>query len=84
MIAVVVMAFSIVMPILPSMLEKMGGAGRDIGLSTAVFSLMQFVFSPIWGKLSDAYGRKPINIKFWDWYQYFCSSWGHSIHRPGW
>ncbi len=59
-IAVVVMAFSMVMPILPSMLEGMGGSGRDVGLSAAAFSLMQFFFSPIWGKLSDSYGRKPI------------------------
>ena len=36
-IAVVMMAFSMVMPILPSMLEAMGGSGRDIGLSAAAF-----------------------------------------------
>ena len=54
------MAFSMVMPILPSMLEAMGGSGRDIGLSAAAFSVMQLLFSPIWGRLSDSYGRKPI------------------------
>ena len=32
----------------------------EIGLLMAVFSLMQFLFSPLWGKLSDRFGRRPI------------------------
>src|SRR4030095_4294247 len=30
-----------------------------IGLNVGIFSLMQFLFSPLWGRLSDIYGRKP-------------------------
>jgi MFS family permease len=33
-----------------------------IGLIVGIFSLMQFVFNPLWGRLSDIYGRKPILI----------------------
>lgn len=59
-IAVVMIAFSMVMPILPSMIDDMGGSGRDIGLSAAVFAVMQLLMSTFWGNLSDTYGRKPI------------------------
>ena len=34
----------------------------QIGLVAGIFSLMQFIFSPLWGRLSDIYGRKPIII----------------------
>jgi len=33
-----------------------------IGLNIGIFSLMQFIFNPLWGRLSDIYGRKPILI----------------------
>lgn len=31
-------------------------------LLSAVYSLMQFVFAPMWGRLSDRVGRKPILV----------------------
>jgi MFS family permease len=34
--------------------------GVVIGLLFSVFSLMQFLFSPLWGRLSDHYGRRPL------------------------
>jgi len=34
--------------------------GFVIGAIIASFSAMQFIFSPIWGKLSDRHGRRPI------------------------
>jgi len=37
-----------------------GPGGAVIGILFAVFSLMQFVFSPFWGRLSDRVGRRPI------------------------
>src|SRR5262249_9033023 len=37
-----------------------GAHGWVIGVIIASFSAMQFVFSPIWGRLSDRYGRRPI------------------------
>jgi DHA1 family tetracycline resistance protein-like MFS transporter len=57
------LGFGIVIPLLPSfsqdMLQMREGT---IGLVAGIFSLMQFLFSPLWGRLSDIYGRKPIII----------------------
>jgi MFS family permease len=38
------------------------GVGITIGILFSVFSLMQFVFSPMWGRLSDRIGRRPMLI----------------------
>jgi DHA1 family tetracycline resistance protein-like MFS transporter len=54
--------FGIVIPILPfyAAKEPFGANPFQIGLLTAVYSLMQFFFSPILGRMSDTYGRRPI------------------------
>jgi MFS transporter, DHA1 family, tetracycline resistance protein len=52
--------FGIVMPILPLYSERMGASGLEIGLIIASFSVMQFIFSPLWGRLSDRIGRRPV------------------------
>lgn len=52
--------FGIVLPLLPRYIERFGGKGALIGLVIGSFSLMQFIFSPIWGRLSDRVGRRPI------------------------
>src|SRR5512147_1303228 len=57
---VVMLGFGVIIPILPFLVEKFGGSGVAMGMLMAVFSLMQFIFSPFWGDLSDRYGRKPI------------------------
>ncbi len=57
---VIMLGFGIVIPILPFYVEHFGGSGMDMGLLMAIYSIMQFIFSPIWGSLSDHYGRKPI------------------------
>src|SRR5512147_1002180 len=59
---VVMLGFGIIIPILPFLVEKFGGSGIAMGALMAVFSLMQFIFSPLWGGLSDRYGRKPLLI----------------------
>lgn len=61
-LAVVIMAYGLVMPIFPTLIESMGGGGRDLGLMMAAFSITQLMFSPVWGNLSDAIGRKPVLI----------------------
>jgi len=38
----------------------LGGGGVAMGLLMAIYSAMQFLFSPMWGTLSDRFGRKPI------------------------
>lgn len=54
--------FGIVIPILPfyAAKEPFGANPFQIGLLTAVYSLMQFLFSPILGRISDKYGRRPV------------------------
>lgn len=54
--------FGIVIPILPLLIQKTGGGTFLVGVVIAVYSLFQFLFSPILGRLSDKYGRKPVLI----------------------
>jgi len=57
--------FGIVMPVFPELIMGMtatdiGGAARIAGWLALAYSLMQFVFAPIVGALSDGYGRRPV------------------------
>src|SRR6516164_8340033 len=52
--------FGIVVPLVPVYSRHFGAHGWIIGVIIASFSAMQFVFSPIWGRLSDKHGRRPI------------------------
>jgi DHA1 family tetracycline resistance protein-like MFS transporter len=52
--------FGIVIPILPLYAEKYGPTPMVFGLLMASFSVMQFVFAPILGRLSDRIGRRPV------------------------
>ena len=52
--------FGIVIPLLTFFAEEFRASPIDIGLLVASYSLMQFIFSPVWGNLSDRYGRRPI------------------------
>jgi len=54
------LGFGIIIPLLPFYAESFGASAFTIGLLGTSFSLMQFVFSPIWGRWSDKVGRKPI------------------------
>jgi multidrug resistance protein len=50
----------IIIPLLPFYAETFGATGFTIGLLATSFSLMQFIFAPIWGRVSDRVGRRPI------------------------
>ena len=54
------LGFGIIIPLLPFYAESFGASALVIGLLGTSFSLMQFLFSPIWGRWSDRIGRKPI------------------------
>src|SRR5271154_5844519 len=54
--------FGIVLPLLPGYAEDFGAHGFIIGAIIASFSLMQFFFAPVWGKLSDRIGRRPVML----------------------
>ncbi len=52
--------FGIVLPLLPIYARSYGASGIEIGLIMASYSLMQFLFAPWWGHLSDKIGRRPV------------------------
>jgi len=52
--------FGIVIPILPLYAETFGPSPVTFGLLMASFSIMQFLFAPILGRLSDRVGRRPV------------------------
>ncbi|MHC1765324.1 MAG: MFS transporter [Verrucomicrobiia bacterium] len=52
--------FGIVMPLLPVYSKRFGASGFEIGVIIASFSVMQFLFAPAWGRLSDRIGRRPV------------------------
>jgi multidrug resistance protein len=54
------LGFGIIIPLLPFYAETFGATALTVGLLSASFSLMQFLFAPIWGRLSDRVGRRPI------------------------
>lgn len=54
------LGFGIVIPLLPFYAQHYGATPTVIGLLSSSYSLMQFVFVPFWGKLSDRVGRRPI------------------------
>jgi DHA1 family multidrug resistance protein-like MFS transporter len=58
----VMVGFGIILPILPFYAQSMGASATHLGLLFAIFSLMQFLFSPIWGRYSDRVGRRPVLI----------------------
>lgn len=61
-VALDLVGFGIVLPILPLYAERFDASPGVIGLLVASFSLAQFVFSPIWGRVSDRVGRKPVLV----------------------
>ncbi|MVO14969.1 TCR/Tet family MFS transporter [Parasedimentitalea huanghaiensis] len=59
------MGVGLIMPIMPGLIvEVQGGSLADAalwgGILATSFAVMQFLFSPILGNLSDAYGRRPV------------------------
>jgi DHA1 family multidrug resistance protein-like MFS transporter len=59
-LVVIMMGFGMVIPILPFYVVEFGASGRELGALMSTFAVMQFLFAPIWGSLSDRAGRKPI------------------------
>lgn len=54
--------FGIVLPLLPLYAEGFGASGFQVGLLVAVYSLVQLVMAPLWGRLSDRIGRRPVVV----------------------
>jgi DHA1 family tetracycline resistance protein-like MFS transporter len=56
------LGFGMVLPLLPIYAKSFGVGehGWELGLLMASFSAMTFVFAPLWGRLSDRIGRRPV------------------------
>ena len=60
-----ILGIGIVIPVLPKLVQELGhtdesGAAWYYGIIAASYAMMQFIFSPILGALSDRFGRRPI------------------------
>lgn len=60
-----IIGLGIIIPVFPSLIEELTGQGLSSasawgGLLMVSFALMQFLFSPVLGELSDKYGRRPV------------------------
>ncbi len=59
-----VIGIGLIIPVLPGLVKELAGSeaagARTIGLLTAAYAVMQFVFAPILGALSDRFGRRPV------------------------
>src|ERR1700738_2998562 len=58
------LGFGLVLPLLPIYAEQFTAdeSGLLLGLLMASFSAMQFLFAPLWGRLSDRIGRRPVLV----------------------
>ena len=54
------LGFGLIIPLIPVYITHYGGAPWVGGALLASFSAMQFLFSPIWGRVSDQRGRRPM------------------------
>lgn len=54
------LGFGIVLPLLPYYAREFHASGMTAGALIAVYSAMQFVFAPLWGRWSDRIGRRPV------------------------
>lgn len=59
-LVVVMLGFGLVIPIFPFYIEEMGASGRELGLLVATSALLELLFAPLWGGVSDRIGRKPV------------------------
>jgi DHA1 family multidrug resistance protein-like MFS transporter len=59
-LVIVMLGFGIAIPLMPFYVTHFNASGSALGLMMSLYSLMQFVCAPFWGRLSDRIGRKPV------------------------
>lgn len=57
---VIMLGFGMIIPIMPFYVTAFGASGRELGMLMATYGVMQLIFAPVWGSLSDRIGRKPV------------------------
>lgn len=60
-----IFGIGVIIPVLPKLVEQLQGgnleaAAHSVGWLGALYALMQFIFSPVLGSLSDRFGRRPV------------------------
>src|SRR5438477_9294980 len=61
-VAVDLVGFGVVLPLLPLYATRFHASAFTIGALFASFSIAQLIFAPVWGRVSDRVGRKPVLI----------------------
>jgi DHA1 family multidrug resistance protein-like MFS transporter len=59
-LVIVMLGFGIALPLMAFFVTHFNASGSAMGVLMASYSIMQFIFAPVWGKLSDRIGRKPV------------------------
>ena len=54
--------FGVMIPILPYFAESYGASATVLGVLLTVYAFMQFLGAPLWGRLSDRFGRRPVML----------------------
>jgi multidrug resistance protein len=61
-IVIDLIGFGIVIPILPAYTKDLGASAGILGVLLATHAALQFLFAPVWGRLSDRIGRRPVML----------------------
>ncbi len=56
------LGFGLIIPILPIFAIELKATSLQIGFIAGLYSLMNFIFAPFWGTLSDKIGRRPVML----------------------
>lgn len=59
-VVVDLIGFGIIIPLLPFYAEYYNASPAEVGFLMAIYSVTQFISAPLWGRLSDRIGRKPV------------------------
>jgi DHA1 family multidrug resistance protein-like MFS transporter len=59
-LVIVMLGFGIAIPLMPYYILHFNASGFALGLMMSLYSFMQFLFAPLWGRLADRIGRKPV------------------------
>ncbi|HRQ90950.1 MAG TPA: MFS transporter, partial [Bacteroidia bacterium] len=81
-----ILGIGLIAPILPNLVKAMTGGGDDLasfyfGWLTGLYALMQFLFAPLIGNLSDRFGRRPVILLalFGSGLDYFLLAWAPTL-----
>ena len=81
-----VLGIGLVVPVLPKLVEQLAGGGVDrasylFGWLVGLYALMQFLFAPVIGNLSDRFGRRPVILisLFGSGIDYFLLAWAPTL-----